>query len=1247
MSCPDPSCLSPRSCLSQRSRPPGLALRSRLALSRASLAVGSALALLGLAACGGGGGGGGDTPRPDQGACAPALSAGYAGDPDSGSATAAVAGGVGIAPAWSLGPVSGGTITVKHADGSALASSPAGADGRATLKVCDTTQPLLIEYSGGTGYFDESLGAAGSEAATGGATLRAYVPAVTGNIGVTPLTEAAALRVAREGGGTGAGGSQIVVKQGPDAAAIREANEQIRALAAAYAPAGIVIDDITRMPAARGGSAGAAALADTPSTHYAMLLSAMGQQAALFNPTLPAPALAGWSQFVADSADGHIDGSRAGVAVSAIAGRAYDAHRLASTMTAAGVVVTRRHGPAALLATLPAVVDLGAATVPGAGGGGTATLARLRRAGTVHLVGADGSDGPSLVNDGYALYGATRPPYRVLFIQKTDGSVQAIGTSGPSGLLGTGATDATATPVPVPALAGGSEITIGSSHALARLADGSVVGWGDGAAGQLAGSAATARPQPVAAVRDSLSVLAIADLSFSVQQTGEAWSWGRGGVARGDGTTAIATKAAPSPVLIGAGQPLTGVVGLAAFVADSAGAEPTDATVAALRTDGSVFAWGDNSSAGLGAAGPASSFATAVPGLQQIVRIVASGRGFLALDAAGAVFFWGQNAPPGGEASTSYPVTRIAGLPPIADLASGAATAFQPRLVDRDGKVWRADGIGAEQVTDQTEASLATPSSGITTIDDIATDNRVNAAERAAGVAVSGTISEPGRTVTITAGAVTKTVTAQALQWRTTLAAAELPANGDVPVTATFTTAAGLPGGIARRSFTVDTDAPSVTITSNGATSGPVTFTFTWSEPVAGFGNGSIAVVPADATVSAVASTSPTVFTATVTPPASASSVGVRVEPNRVQDLAGNGNATAAEGNQTVVDRLPPTVVITALPPAVTDVTVATETHRYIDARFRIAWSKPVTDFTDKKVATDATATVGVTDFVAVSPSEYTLALRLQPFVRVAQLRIDANTVTDTAGNRNDKRYELYSLVGGNYDASRTGEGAGNGASGDGSAGDGGAPGTFPDPLTTVTATKRSDGALLLNWTWQDPGEVEKNRVSYYQVIVIPKLDLDSGTAGTTVSNPPPANRPRNLGAPIPAIYDRYQVRIDSPISGGAYRIRSCRVADPDPEVQGRFQFDPYGGFTRCRDSHEFNAQGEAAFVLDPSTNPATRLEFCPSAVFAVNGKIDEGSKPYRTRADCANPPGATQAPAAATEGGAGLLSFPWTSPGR
>ena len=1202
-----------RACVATTRRP-GLARLSTLAgLSLLSL----------LVACGGGGGG--SDQRPGPGSCAPSLSAGYGGDPDSGSAATAIASGIGIAPAWSLGPVTGGTITVKLADGKPLVSSPVGADGRATLKVCDTTQALLVEYSGGTSYFDE---AHDGEAASGGATLRAYVPLVTGNIGVTPLTEAAATRLA----------AQTAAGAGLDAAAIRQANEQVRALAAAYAPAGLVVDDITRMPAARGGSAGSAAMVDTPSTRYALLLAAMGQQAVMFNPALAAPAQAGWTQFVADGLDGRINGGNAGVPVSPIGRRAYDPHRLASAMTRAGVVVTRRHGPADLLAALPAVVDLGAVTVAGGGGGGGAGapgLIRLRRAGTVHPVAADGSDGTALASDGYALFSASRPPYQALFIQKTDGWVLGLGANGPSGLLGIGSTDAAATPAPLIGLTGVG-ISVGRAHALARMVDGSIVAWGDGSLGQLAGSAATIHPATIAAVTNSLSVLAIADLSFSVQQGGDVLSWGRGGAARGDGTATVASVAAPAPVLVGAGQPLTGVFGLAAFVGSAEAS--ADATVAAVRSDGSVWAWGDNATGGLGAAGPASPFAVAVPGLQDIVRVVASGNGFFGLDSAGAVFFWGQTSPPAGEPAATYPVTRIAGLPPIATLADGAAGAFQPRLVDRDGKVWRADGIGAEQVTDQTESSLAMPSSGITTIADIATDNRVNAAERSAGVEIAGTISEPDRVVTVTAGSLTKTVTAQGGQWRTTLAAGELPSNGEVVVTATFTTAAGLPAGVARRSFTVDSEPPAVTIASDGATSGPVTFRFTWTEPVVGFGNGSIVVTPADATVSAVAPVSPTVYSVVVTPPASATSVGVRVDPNRVQDLAGNGNATTAEGNQAVTDRLPPTASITVQPPAVVDVTQDQSTHRALQAAFRIVWSKPVVNFTAAKIRTDATI-LAVTDFVQVSPVEYTVALQVAPFVQAARLTIDADTVTDINGNRNDKPYSAAGQIGGGYNGNLTGEGDGNGATGDGSAGDGGSPGNPPHPLDTVTA-KLSGTSLLLEWTWQNPTDDNdgKRRVSYFQVIVIPKLDLDTWKVGETRTDPPPINRPRNLGEPIPAVYDRYQVRIDNPIKDAAYRVRSCRFADVSGD---EIQYDSSGGYTRCRDSQEFNAQGQPATLRDSSTVPPTVVQFCPYANAAIGGELS--TTPYMTSSACEtckrNYPASCSA---ATGSGPSLLNFPW-----
>lgn len=108
-------------------------------------------------------------------------------------------------------------------------------------------------------------------------------------------------------------------------------------------------------------------------------------------------------------------------------------------------------------------------------------------------------------------------------------------------------------------------------------------------------------------------------------------------------------------------------------------------------------------------------------------------------------------------------------------------------------------------------------------INDVSADNRINASELAAGVAVSGT-SQANASVTVNWGSTSKVVTATgAGTWTTTFSASEVPAGeGNSSLTASATSS-GLMGPSASRSVTVDTvapSAPSATINSKGIVSG-------------------------------------------------------------------------------------------------------------------------------------------------------------------------------------------------------------------------------------------------------------------------------------------------------------------------------------------------------------------------------------------------------------------------------------------
>jgi hypothetical protein len=128
------------------------------------------------------------------------------------------------------------------------------------------------------------------------------------------------------------------------------------------------------------------------------------------------------------------------------------------------------------------------------------------------------------------------------------------------------------------------------------------------------------------------------------------------------------------------------------------------------------------------------------------------------------------------------------------------------------------------------------------------------------------------------------------------------------------TDTAGNPAGgatAASQPFNTDTTAPTLAITDNtaGTAAGPVTFTFTWSEPVTGFELADIAV--AGGTAGALTG-SGTSYTLVVTPTANQTgTMSVTVGAGVVIDAAGNANSLGGAGSQPFDTR--PTVLASNL----------------------------------------------------------------------------------------------------------------------------------------------------------------------------------------------------------------------------------------------------------------------------------------------------------------------------------------------
>ncbi|MBY9084659.1 hypothetical protein KIH86_10500 [Paenibacillus sp. HN-1] len=92
---------------------------------------------------------------------------------------------------------------------------------------------------------------------------------------------------------------------------------------------------------------------------------------------------------------------------------------------------------------------------------------------------------------------------------KSDGTVWSWGTNS-SGQLGNGTTTNTTVPAAISTLSGVTAIAAGSSHSLALKSDGSVWAWGYGGSGQLGDGSLTVRTTPVAVSGLTSEVTAIA-----------------------------------------------------------------------------------------------------------------------------------------------------------------------------------------------------------------------------------------------------------------------------------------------------------------------------------------------------------------------------------------------------------------------------------------------------------------------------------------------------------------------------------------------------------------------------------------------------------------------------------------------------------------------------------------------------------------------------------------------------------------
>lgn len=311
---------------------------------------------------------------------------------------------------------------------------------------------------------------------------------------------------------------------------------------------------------------------------------------------------------------------------------------------------------------------------------------------------------------------------------KSDGTVWAWGDNG-YGQIGNNSTVKSLFPVQVLNSSGTGPLTniisvaAGDAYALALKSDGTVWSWGYNGEGELGDGTIVSESTPIQVhgvggvgfLTDIVSIQAGYYSSYALKSDGTVWAWGNNHNGQlGDNTTTQSTT--PVQVLDS-----TGFEFLTEITKIAVGVDVLDSSVYALKSDGTVWAWGFNGNGELGDNTVIEKHlpvqvldSSGVGYLTDVVDIAAGEAYVLALKSDGTVFGfgWNDNGRIGDgtriERHLPTKVVGVGGSGYLADIISISSGFNSSYALKSDGTVWSwgvnssgclGDGSGAAKIT--------------------------------------------------------------------------------------------------------------------------------------------------------------------------------------------------------------------------------------------------------------------------------------------------------------------------------------------------------------------------------------------------------------------------------------------------------------------------------------------------------------------------------------------------------------------